>query len=93
MEFGLGEEQRLLDERLRGFLGDRAADGTAARRSRPPAPASTTRLWHGLAEQGLPGLLVPERFGGAGLGLLDAAVAAEALGYAAAPPRPFAAAR
>ena len=23
MEFGLGEEQRLLDESLRGFLGDR----------------------------------------------------------------------
>ena len=37
-----------------------------------------------LVELGLPGLLVPERFGGAGLGVLDAAVAAEALGGAAA---------
>jgi alkylation response protein AidB-like acyl-CoA dehydrogenase len=42
-------------------------------------------LWHGLAELGLHGLVVPERFGGAGLGVLDAAVAAEGLGYAAAP--------
>jgi alkylation response protein AidB-like acyl-CoA dehydrogenase len=33
----------------------------------------------------LHGLLVPERFGGAGLGVLDAALAAEALGHAVAP--------
>ncbi len=46
-------------------------------------------LWKGLCELGLPGLLVPERFGGAGLGVLDAAVAAEVLG-AAATPTPFA---
>jgi alkylation response protein AidB-like acyl-CoA dehydrogenase len=42
-------------------------------------------LWTSLAELGLHGLLVPERFGGAGLGILDAALAAEALGHAAAP--------
>ena len=41
-------------------------------------------LWDSLVELGLPGLLVPERFGGAGLGVLDAAVAAEVLGGAAA---------
>ncbi len=41
-------------------------------------------LWESLVELGLPGLLVPERFGGAGLGVLDAAVAAEVLGGAAA---------
>src|SRR6476661_8099537 len=37
----------------------------------------------GLLELGLPGLLVPERFGGAGLGIVDAAVAAEVIGGAA----------
>ena len=42
------------------------------------------RCGTGLVELGLPGLLVPERFGGAGLGVLDAAVAAEVLGGAAA---------
>ena len=41
-------------------------------------------MWDSLVELGLPGLLVPERFGGAGLGVLDAAVAAEVLGGAAA---------
>ena len=39
-------------------------------------------LWDSLVALGLPGLLVPERFGGAGLGVLDAAVAAEVLGAA-----------
>ena len=38
-----------------------------------------------MSQLGLHGLIVPERFGGAGLGVLDAAVTAEALGYAAAP--------
>src|SRR6185437_6087417 len=43
------------------------------------------QLWRALTELGLHGLLVPEQFGGAGLGILDAAVAAEALGNTAAP--------
>ena len=42
-------------------------------------------LWSGLVAQGVAGLAVPERHGGAGLGVLDAAVAAESLGYHAAP--------
>lgn len=42
-------------------------------------------LWRGLVELGLAGVLVPERHGGAGLGMFEAALAAEALGYFAAP--------
>ncbi len=42
-------------------------------------------LWNGLVAQGIAGLAVPERHGGAGLGVLDAAVAAESLGYHAVP--------
>ena len=38
-----------------------------------------------LGEQGIAGLLVPEEHGGVGLGLLDAAVAAQELGRGAAP--------
>ncbi len=84
MEFALSLEQRQFDDSLRAFLKDRlpmerlralAADGTGF----------DDELWNGTLELGLQGLLVPERFGGAGLGVLDAAVAAEALGYAAAP--------
>jgi alkylation response protein AidB-like acyl-CoA dehydrogenase len=42
-------------------------------------------LWKGLAELGIAGLHVPEQYGGAGLEILDLAVAAETLGYHAAP--------
>jgi len=84
MEFGLSLEQRQFDDSLRAFLRDRLpmdrlralADGGSGQ---------DVALMDGLLELGLPGLIVPERFGGAGLGVLDAAVAAEALGYAAAP--------
>ena len=41
--------------------------------------------WAALCELGLGGVLVPEEYGGSGLGMMDAALAAEALGYAAAP--------
>jgi alkylation response protein AidB-like acyl-CoA dehydrogenase len=83
MEFGLSLEQRQFDESLREFLKDRLP----MERLRAVIESGTfdEGLWHGLLELGLHGLMVPERFGGAGLGLLDAAVAAEALGCAAAP--------
>ena len=54
-------------------------------RSRRRVPASTQGLWSGLVEQGIAGLMVPEQHGGLGLGMLDAAVVAETLGYGAAP--------
>ncbi len=84
MEFGLSLEQRQFDDSLRDILKDRLP------MERLRALAETgdgydDGLWNGLAELGLHGLMVPERFGGAGLGVLDAAVAAEGLGYAAAP--------
>jgi alkylation response protein AidB-like acyl-CoA dehydrogenase len=82
MEFGLSEEQRLFGDTLRGFLAERVT--MEARRAAAEA-GSDAALWDGLTELGLPGLLVPEEFGGAGLGLLDAVLAAEALGQAAAP--------
>jgi alkylation response protein AidB-like acyl-CoA dehydrogenase len=84
MEFALTLEQRQFDDSLRAFLKDRLP----MERLRALAPAGVgfdEDLWTGVTELGLQGLLVPDRFGGAGLGVLDAAVAAEALGYAAAP--------
>lgn len=88
MEFALSQEQRLFDASLRAFFAGRLP------MERLRALAETgcgydEDLWQRLNELGLHGLLVPERFGGAGLGVLDAAVAAEALGHAAAP-TPFA---
>jgi alkylation response protein AidB-like acyl-CoA dehydrogenase len=84
MEFGLSLEQRQFDDSLRSFLADRLPM-ERLRALAEPGGGYDEGLWHGLAELGLHGLTVPERFGGSGLGVLDAAVAAEALGYAAAP--------
>jgi alkylation response protein AidB-like acyl-CoA dehydrogenase len=84
MEFGLSLEQRQFDDSLRSFLQDRLPMERLRALAEPGGGYDET-LWTGLAELGLHGLIVPERFGGAGLGVLDAAVAAEGLGYAAAP--------
>jgi len=83
MEFALSEEQRLFADSLRGLLADRVTID-ALRRHSDVGSGFDAALWDSLLELGLPGLLVPERFGGAGLGVLDAAVAAEVLGGAAA---------
>jgi alkylation response protein AidB-like acyl-CoA dehydrogenase len=84
MHFGLTEEQELLQETLRGFI---AAECPAPRlrelfetgRGHDPA------LWKGLAEMGVTGLVVPERFGGAGLELLELALVFEQAGAGALP--------
>ncbi len=84
MEFGLSLEQRQFDDSLREFLKDRLPM-ERLRALAEPGGGHDAELWDGLSQLGLHGLIVPERFGGAGLGVLDAAVAAEGLGYAAAP--------
>jgi alkylation response protein AidB-like acyl-CoA dehydrogenase len=84
MDFGLTSEQRQFDDSLRALLADHLPM-PRLRALAEPGTGYDERLWTSLAELGLHGLLVPERFGGAGLGILDAALAAEALGHAAAP--------
>lgn len=84
MDFALTEEQRRFDDTLRGYLTERLP----LDRLRGLAESGIgfdESLWQGLCDLGLPGLLVPERFGGSGLGVLDAAVVAEALGSGVAP--------
>lgn len=84
MRFALSEDQVLLQDSLNKAL----ADLSPLERVRKFADGGETRapdVWAGLAELGLPGLLVPEEHGGLGLGLLEAALAAEALGKMVAP--------
>ena len=84
MDFGLSEEQGLLDDSVRRFLEERLpverVRAVMDRESGVDADA-----WRALAELGVVGCLVPEEHGGAGLGLLDAAVIATALGHGCAP--------
>jgi alkylation response protein AidB-like acyl-CoA dehydrogenase len=89
MEFGLSEEQVMLQDALARFLA-----GTGGlERTRAFAAGKDRRapdVLQGLAELGVTGLIIPEVHGGVGLSLLDAALAAEQLGRFVAP-APFAA--
>ncbi|MFM8376519.1 MAG: acyl-CoA dehydrogenase family protein, partial [Phenylobacterium sp.] len=88
MEFGLSEEQVMLQDALARFLS--GTGGLA--RTRAFAAGSERRapdVLQGLAELGVTGLVIPEAHGGVGLSLLDAALAAEQLGRFVAP-APFA---
>ncbi len=84
MDFGLSDEQKLLDDSLRRFLAERVPT-TRVRELIETPDAFDAKLWLELAELGVAGGLVSEAHGGAGLTLLDAAVIATALGHAAAP--------
>jgi alkylation response protein AidB-like acyl-CoA dehydrogenase len=84
MDFGLSEDQRLLEASVRAFLRDRVpiARVRALREAECP---NDRAIWRGLAELGATGILIPEAHGGSGLRLLDAALVAQALGHTAAP--------
>ncbi|MDJ0847504.1 MAG: acyl-CoA dehydrogenase family protein [Myxococcota bacterium] len=80
----MSEEQELLQETVRRFA---AGDLPAARLREifDQGSAFDAALWRGAAGVGVQGLVVPERFGGAGLELLDLALAFEVLGETALP--------
>src|SRR5574342_113885 len=84
MEFGPSEAQRLFERILRDFLSHRLPMEEIHRLARRGSGFDEP-LWRGLVELGLTGVLVPERHGGAGLGMFEAALAAEALGHFVAP--------
>ncbi|MEN8161445.1 MAG: acyl-CoA dehydrogenase family protein [Myxococcota bacterium] len=84
MDFGLSEEQQLLQESIGQFLA-KENDATRLRARFDAEEPSDPALWRGMAELGLAGLAIPEAHGGAGLALLDAALVAEVLGRNATP--------
>jgi alkylation response protein AidB-like acyl-CoA dehydrogenase len=84
MDFGLSEDQQLLESTVRSFLADRVPIERVRELRERDCPYDRS-LWLELAELGVTGILVPEAQGGSGLALLDAAIVAEALGHAATP--------
>jgi len=84
MDFGLSEDQQLLERTVRGFLADRVPIERVRALREAPCP-NDRALWSELAELGVTGILVPEARGGSDLALLDAALIAQALGHAASP--------
>jgi len=83
MEFGLSEEQVLLQDSVRRFITDQCP--LDAVRKFAAGEDDGKVLHRGLCDLGLPALMIDEAHGGVGLGLLDAAVVSEALGYGTAP--------
>ncbi|MEV4107579.1 acyl-CoA dehydrogenase [Nonomuraea sp. NPDC049695] len=80
MAIGLSEEHEALRESVSGWA-ERNIRSELLRAGADTRPA----FWPGLAEQGLLGLHVPEEHGGSGYGLLETAVAVEALAERMAP--------
>src|SRR3954447_14863226 len=84
MNFEFSEEQEHLRESARRFLREQAPMSYV--RSMLDDPLGTTSdVWQGLARLGVTGLLVPERHGGAGMGMTDMGVVLEELGRAVHP--------
>ena len=84
MDFSITADQRLMQESLARTL-EAAAALDRVRRFAADRDDAGADVWTALADFGLPGVVIPEEHGGLGLGLLDAALAAEALGRAVAP--------
>ncbi|HVN87137.1 MAG TPA: acyl-CoA dehydrogenase family protein [Candidatus Binatia bacterium] len=84
MDFGLSSDQLMLKDTIKRFL-DEQCPTTRVRAIMESDSGHDPKLWNGLAELGITGLIIPTAQGGSGLELLDLALAAEELGYAACP--------
>jgi alkylation response protein AidB-like acyl-CoA dehydrogenase len=69
MALVLTEEQSMLRDSARGLISDKAAVAHLRHlRDSGDATGFSRELWKTFAEMGFAGLLVPEEFGGSGLG-------------------------
>ena len=84
MDFDFSEEQEMLREQARRLLGDLSSPDTLRGAIRNGESFSTD-LWTALAELGLLGAAVPEKYGGVGLSETDLCVIVEELGRFVAP--------
>jgi len=77
----LTEEQSMLRDSARGLIGDKAPVSHLRHlRDTRDATGFSRELWQTFAEMGFSGLLVPEEFGGGGLGCVEAGVVMEEIG-------------
>lgn len=84
MDFGLSEEQEMLQQSAREFLTQECPP-TFVRELFKDRDGFSRELHRKMAEQGWTGLLIPEAYGGLGLGMLDMALLLEEMGRAVVP--------
>jgi alkylation response protein AidB-like acyl-CoA dehydrogenase len=81
MALVLNEEQSMLRDSARGLISDKAPVSHLRQlRDSKDATGFSRDLWRSFAEMGFSGLLVPEDFGGSGLGCVEAGVVMEEIG-------------
>jgi alkylation response protein AidB-like acyl-CoA dehydrogenase len=79
LDFSLTEDQRLFQSSLDKSLEH--ISPLSRVRSQAEAPNKLADdIWRGLCDLGTPGVIVPQEFGGSGLGMLDAALIGEIFG-------------
>ena len=84
MDFGISEEQEQLKNSAREFLAGECPT-TFVRKVMASEDGAAPELYAQIAKLGWNGLIIPEKFGGAGLAMLDMAVLLQEQGYAVMP--------
>src|SRR5690348_3558059 len=84
MDLGLSEEQEMLKNFARDFL-EKEVPEKYVRDMEEDERGYSPDVWAKMAEQGWQGLIIPEQYGGIGLGFLDLIVLLEEFGRALVP--------
>lgn len=85
MTFTLNEEQKLLKDAARDFCGEQAPVSRLRKERNEKKNGRDPELWREMAQMGWAGIIVPEEFGGAGLGYVGLGVVLEETGRTLAP--------
>jgi alkylation response protein AidB-like acyl-CoA dehydrogenase len=82
IQFAFTDEQEQFRSALRRFLKDKSST-TEVRRLMATADAYDRQVWRQLSEElALPGIHIPEQYGGAGFGMVELCIVTEELGRA-----------
>jgi len=84
MDLALSEEQEMVRKMARDFLTDKLPK-TVVKEMEESELGYSPELWREMVELGWVGLVLPEKYGGGGMGFLDLAVLLEEIGRACLP--------
>src|SRR5579884_3194763 len=84
MDLGLSEEQEMIKNAARDFL-EKEAPEKYVRDMEEDERGYSPEVWSKMADQGWQGMIIPEQYGGTGLGFLELVVLTEEFGRALVP--------